>query len=144
MIGSLDIFKQTKYIYIYIYTSAGHNTVQYYIILHTVLWWLLSPQQLKIHRYAVSIVATDALMLKHQAISNHSADKVFIVFDQFHTKTLHLMWTTSENCITFWKISPRYLRVKLDHTSSIICCAIYSLSDDPVKAPLYVLTVYET
>ena len=36
----------------------------------------------------MSTVAANALVLKHQAISIHSgsADYVFIVWDQFHTK----------------------------------------------------------
>ena len=34
----------------------------------------------------LTTVATDALVLKHQAISIHSADYIFIVLDQFHTK----------------------------------------------------------
>ena len=41
----------------------------------------LTPKQLEIHGCVISIVATDALVLKHQAISNHSADKIFIVLD---------------------------------------------------------------
>ena len=51
----------------------------------------------------VSTVATDALVLKHQAISIHNVDYTFIVLDQFHIKLLHIRWTASENEITFWK-----------------------------------------
>ena len=50
-------------------------------------------------------LATDALLLKHQALSINNADEIFIVFDQFHTKIL-------ENEITFWIKIPRCLRVK--------------------------------
>ena len=39
-------------------------------------------------------MATDALVLKHQAISSHSADYVHIVLDQIHIKTWPLLWTT--------------------------------------------------
>ena len=38
------------------------------------------------HECVLSTVATDALVLKHQAISIHKADKIFIVLGQFHTK----------------------------------------------------------
>ena len=55
------------------------------------------------HVCVVRTVATDALVLKHQAISIHNADLTFIVLDQFHIKLLHIMWTASENEITFWK-----------------------------------------
>ena len=41
------------------------------------------------HGSVVSTVATDALVLKHQAISIHNADWTFIVLDQFHIKILH-------------------------------------------------------
>ena len=34
-------------------------------------------------------VATDALVLKHQTISTHSADKIAIVVSQFHSAILH-------------------------------------------------------
>ena len=51
----------------------------------------------------VSTVATDALVLKHQAISIHNADWTFIVLDQFDIKISHLWCTTLENKIMFWK-----------------------------------------
>ena len=35
-------------------------------------------------------MATDFMMLKHQAINTHSADKIFIMLDQFRTKILAL------------------------------------------------------
>ena len=42
------------------------------------MWWyifqLLTHKELETHGYALSTVATDALVLKHQAISIHSAD----------------------------------------------------------------------
>ena len=38
-------------------------------------------KQLETHRYMLSTVATDGLALKHQAISTHSADYIFIVLD---------------------------------------------------------------
>ena len=33
----------------------------------------------------------------HQAISKHSVDKIFTVFDQFHTRILHIQWKSLEN-----------------------------------------------
>ena len=41
----------------------------------------LTPKQLEMHGCLLSTVATDALVLKHQTISNHSADKICIVLD---------------------------------------------------------------
>ena len=43
-------------------------------------------------------MATDALMLKHQAISIHNADQTFIVLDQFHIENI----TVTVNNITKW------------------------------------------
>ena len=36
------------------------------------------------HGYLFSIVATDALVLKHQAISIHTADEISIALHQFY------------------------------------------------------------
>ena len=55
------------------------------------------------HGSVITTVATDALVLKHQAITIHNADLTFIVLDRFHIKILHIRWTASENEITFWK-----------------------------------------
>ena len=55
------------------------------------------------HVCIFSSVSTTALVLKHQAISSHSADKMFIVLDQFHSKLLKSFWKTLENEMTFWK-----------------------------------------
>ena len=49
----------------------------------------LTPKQLETHGCLLSAGATDAVVLKHQVISTHSADKILIVLDQFHTKILH-------------------------------------------------------
>ena len=43
----------------------------------------LTPKQLEKHEYVLSTMAT---------ISNRSADKLLIVFDQFHTKMVHWNW----------------------------------------------------
>ena len=50
----------------------------------------LTPKQLEMHACLFSNVATDAMVLKHQAIRTHSADKISIVLDKFHTEILHL------------------------------------------------------
>ena len=55
------------------------------------------------HGYLLGTAATDALVPKHQAISNYSADKVLTARDQFHSKICHLLWLTFENNIIFWK-----------------------------------------
>ena len=57
-------------------------------------------------------MATAGLVLKHQAISSHNAEKIFIVLDQFHTKILHLLQKTLEYKITFWKNIPSFFSVK--------------------------------
>ena len=46
--------------------------------------------------------ATDAMILKHQARSSHSAEEILIALVQFYTKILHLQRTTLEKKI-FWK-----------------------------------------
>ena len=51
-----------------------------------VVQFILTLKQLEIHGYILSSVATDALVLKHQAISTHSTDKIVILLDRFHTK----------------------------------------------------------
>ena len=71
----------------------------------------LTPKHRETHGCVVSTVATDALVLKHQAISIHNADETFMVLDQFHIKILHLCCTRLENKITFWKRWPSRLRV---------------------------------
>ena len=42
------------------------------------------------NEYVLSAVVTDALVLKHQAISTHSAEQIFIALDQFHREILKL------------------------------------------------------
>ena len=48
---------------------------------------ILTHKQLETHGCVLSTVATDALGLKHQAIS---ADYTFIAMDHFQKQTLHL------------------------------------------------------
>ena len=62
----------------------------------------LTHRQLKKHGSIISTVTTDVLVLRHQAISSHSADSLLIV-DQFHAEMLHLQWTTLQTNIVIWK-----------------------------------------
>ena len=47
------------------------------------------------------MAATDALVIKHQAISIHSADEIFFVLDKFNTEILQLWSTLSESKIIY-------------------------------------------
>ena len=58
------------------------------------------------HGYVISIVATDALVLKHQDISSHSADLILILIDNIHAKPWSLLWTNWETKIMFKKNNP--------------------------------------
>ena len=44
----------------------------------------------EMHERILSIVDTDALVLKHRAISIHSADQISTALDQFQIIMLHL------------------------------------------------------
>ena len=66
-------------------------------------WSVLTHKQLETHGCILSTVATDALVLKHQAISIYNADKIIAVLDQFHTEILQLQGTILENNIHFEK-----------------------------------------
>ena len=48
----------------------------------------LTLKHQEMHGCIVSTVATDALVLKHQAISIHNADLTFVVLDQFQIKDI--------------------------------------------------------
>ena len=79
---------------------------------------LLTLKHRETHGCVVSTVATDALVLKHQAISILSADWTSIVLDMFHKKILHICWTTFGNKIVYWKKWPSSLRVKYSNDIS--------------------------
>ena len=49
------------------------------------LYFPLTHEQLETHGYELSTVATDALVLMHQAISSHSADQ-----------NIHCIWPVSD------------------------------------------------
>ena len=75
-------------------------------------WNNFTHKWLEMQGCIISPAATGALVLKHQANSNYSAYKIFIISSQFHTKILHLPWKTLKYKITFWKIMPISLREK--------------------------------
>ena len=54
-----------------------------------VLSWL-TFKQLEMNGCLISTIATDALVLKHWAISIHGVGYILIVLDQFHKEILHL------------------------------------------------------
>ena len=49
------------------------------------LLWVSTHKQLETIVCVISIVATDVLVLKHQAIGIHSVDSVLIVLPKIHT-----------------------------------------------------------
>ena len=49
----------------------------------------LTHKQPEMNGCIISTLATDVLVLRHQAISIYSADSSFIVIDPFHTQILH-------------------------------------------------------
>ena len=53
---------------------------------------LINPLKAGTQGCTVSPEATDALVLKHQGISIHRADKIFILLGQFHTEIFHWWW----------------------------------------------------
>ena len=67
------------------------------------IWYCIIKyhKQLEMNECILSIVANSALMLKHQAISTHIVDHIFIAFNKFHMKILNLLWPTIKNIITF-------------------------------------------
>ena len=82
--------------HVYRQFSATHITIHLVPL-------VLTLKHRETHGYIVSTVATDALVLKHQAISIHNAEWTFIVIDQFDIKVSHLWWTTLRNKITVLK-----------------------------------------
>ena len=62
---------------------------------HHSMSWSLTLKRRETQECVLSPVASEALVLTHQAISIDSADLLIIVLDQFHTKVLHLLWTST-------------------------------------------------
>ena len=66
-------------------------------------WETLTNKQLEMHGWVPSTVAIHTLVLNHQAISIHSAEQMFIVWEQFHTEILQLLIAILESDIMFRK-----------------------------------------
>ena len=62
------------------------------------------------HGCIVSTVATDALVLKHQAIIIHSADKIFVFVDKFRTEYDSYMEQYWKIKLNFWKKNAQLLK----------------------------------
>ena len=66
----------------------------------------LTHKQLEMHGCVLSTVPTDAIVQRHQIISIHNADWIFIVFGQFHTDKYSIYREQKiigiENKIIFW------------------------------------------
>ena len=71
----------------------------------------LTHKQLEMHGCQLSTAATDALVLKNQAISIHSAEWILIVLGKFHIEILPLYRITLENEITYEDKLPKNLIV---------------------------------
>ena len=67
---------------------------------------VLTHKLLEKHGCVLSTVATDALVLKHQATSTHIADLIFIVRDYFHAEMLHVLWILLKIKLHFEKNNP--------------------------------------
>ena len=64
----------------------------------------LTHKQLEIHGFVLSTVATDVLVLKHQAISIHSSKWIFLLLDSSNKKYYIYMKKNPENKIILKKI----------------------------------------
>ena len=81
------------------YVHMGHDFCHYFDVLEWYLQWVsngvtlvwhwandLTNDQLEMNGSVISTVAIDVLVLKHQDISIHNADLLFIVIPWFHMK----------------------------------------------------------
>ena len=80
-------------------------------------WFPLIHKQLEMHGRILSTDATDALVLKHQAISVRSADYIFIVLDQFYTEISYSFREQCWNMILGFEIKYPVVYVDLFHRS---------------------------
>ena len=78
-----------------------------YLLLHTVTSMAikLTLKHQEAPAGVISTVATDALVLKHQAISTRSTDYEFMTWGSFTQEIYHLWETILKNIIPFWKKS---------------------------------------
>ena len=58
------------------------------LIYNKIIWDpnVVTHKQQEKHGCILNTVATDALVIKHQAISTHSTDWIFVVLDRFYTE----------------------------------------------------------
>ena len=89
--------------YLFLINSIFKCWVNFYVVCGKLVLNPSTPGNAWVRIKVFNTVATDALVLKHLAISIHSVDKIFIVFEWFHTTIFHSELTTWENRITFWK-----------------------------------------
>ena len=90
----------------------------------TKIFFIVStPKWLETHGCTISTIATDALLLKHQAISIHRAAQVPIVLDQLHTNDI--CRRKHDTILHFEKKIPGCLRVK----QKLVCIVIDSLHE---------------
>ena len=100
-----QIFFVVLYIFMEIILDHFHSSLS--LLSFSFLFFiLLYPMRLflcvGIANFTLQQLQTNGCVLKHQAISIHSADWMFIVLDQFHTEALYLWGITLEIKITFW------------------------------------------
>ena len=75
---------------------------------------VLTHKQLELHGCVLSTVVTDALMLKHQAISIHSADLIFFFFRAVPCRSITVVVKNNKkNDITFWQKYPVVLGLRV-------------------------------
>ena len=72
----------------------------------------ITHKQMWMHWCILNTVAADALVLKQQTISIHSAEKILIVLDQFQGITF-IVNNIRKYKIIFWEKNDYCLRVKL-------------------------------
>ena len=101
---TVEIHNKMKTVTFHLIDGWSPSSVSYINDLKCFIYqFFLTHQQLKRHGCISSTVATDALVLKHQAISTHSAGWMFSALDLLHVYMLQLFWTTLRNGIIFWK-----------------------------------------
>ena len=71
-------------------TSSDNKVVTLISFSVQCLFLCLTHKQLETHRCVLSTVATNAMVLKHQAICIHYADYLFVVLDKFHIRISYL------------------------------------------------------
>ena len=81
----------------------GNGIGNYAVRSRHLIAYILTHKHLETHGCVFWNVATDALVIKHQAVSIHSADEIVSVWDQSHTNTSYFLETIWENVIAILK-----------------------------------------